>query len=105
AGLSRCKAFALIPRTALRVRSGTVPFASLARSLDDARPMAAPVSIAFPLSTAQAFDSVKVRRYELRQALSELFELTLEILCSDSQLDPFAVVGQPIVVSFEGEPF
>lgn len=46
-----------------------------------------------------------VVRYELRAALSELFEVTLELRLRDPSLDVRAVVGHPTTIRFEDEPF
>ena len=66
------------------------------------------VTLAFPKSSdasALVAAGLKVQRYELHEAMSELFELTLEVLSSDPAIDVAAVVGQPIVVDFGDEPF
>jgi type VI secretion system secreted protein VgrG len=62
------------------------------------------VTVTFSAS-ADAPSDLKVRRYELREAISELFELTVEVLSSDPQIDEHAVVGQAVVVDFGDEPF
>lgn len=46
-----------------------------------------------------------VARYELREGLSELFELTVEILLAEPSFDPRDAVGQLAGVSFDDEPF
>jgi type VI secretion system secreted protein VgrG len=46
-----------------------------------------------------------VYRYELRSGLSELFELSLELILSNPDFDTREVVGRPIVVRFPDEPF
>lgn len=46
-----------------------------------------------------------VSRYELKEALSELFELTLELVIADAALDMKGIVGQPVRVGFKDEPF
>ena len=66
------------------------------------------LSFSFPTSpeaTAVVAAGLKVQRYELRESLSALFELTIEVLSSDPAIDMAAVVGQPIVVRFDDEPF
>lgn len=70
--------------------------------------MSLDVTLAFPKSSdasALVAAGLKVQRYELHEAMSELFELTLEVLSSDPAIDVAAVVGQPIVVDFGDEPF
>jgi type VI secretion system secreted protein VgrG len=62
------------------------------------------VTVSFSAS-ADAPSDLKVRRYELREAISELFELTVEVLSSDPQIDEHTVVGQAVVVDFGDEPF
>jgi type VI secretion system secreted protein VgrG len=65
-----------------------------------------PLNVTVSFSTsADAPSDLKVRRYELREAISELFELTVEVLSSDPQIDEDAVVGQAVVVDFGDEPF
>jgi type VI secretion system secreted protein VgrG len=66
------------------------------------------VTLGFPRSpdaSALIAAGLKIQRYELREAMSELFELTLEVLSSDPAIDVAAIVGQPIVVDFGDEPF
>ncbi|MEP7124576.1 MAG: type VI secretion system tip protein TssI/VgrG [Byssovorax sp.] len=66
------------------------------------------VTLGFPTSasaSAIVAAGLKVQRYELNEGLSELFELTLEVLSSDPAIDVAAIVGQPIVVDFGDEPF
>ena len=46
-----------------------------------------------------------VSRYELKEALSELFELTVELVIADVALDMKGVVGQPARIAFKDEPF
>lgn len=46
-----------------------------------------------------------VTRYDLKEALSELFELTVEVVLADAALDMKGVVGQPARVAFRSEPF
>jgi type VI secretion system secreted protein VgrG len=67
--------------------------------------MALNVSVTFPDSaSASAVADLKVRRYELSDAMGELFELTIELLSSDIALAEADVVGQPVVVDFSDEP-
>src|SRR5690242_386801 len=61
------------------------------------------VTLSFPQSTAP--EGLKVQRYELRAAMSELFELTIEILSTDPAVSESAIVGQPITVGFGDEAF
>src|SRR5690242_2336481 len=66
------------------------------------------VTVRFPSSadaSAALADGYKVRRYELREELSELFELTIEVLAKDPALSEAAFVGQRVVVDFGDEPF
>ena len=66
------------------------------------------VTIAFPGSadaSAIVANDLKVRRYELREAMSELFELTVEVLVPDPSIDEKAIVGQAVVIDFGDEPF
>jgi type VI secretion system secreted protein VgrG len=58
-----------------------------------------------PEATAVVAAGFKVQRYELREAMSTLFELTIEVLSSDSAIDMAAVVGQHVAVHFDDEPF
>ena len=46
-----------------------------------------------------------VVRYELRAALSELFEVTLELRLRNPSLDVRAIVGHPTTLRFEDEPY
>jgi type VI secretion system secreted protein VgrG len=66
------------------------------------------LSFSFPTSpeaSAVVAAGLKVQRYELREAMSALFELTIVVLSSDSAIDMAAVVGQPVAVRFDDEPF
>jgi type VI secretion system secreted protein VgrG len=66
------------------------------------------VTLGFPKSpeaSTVVAAGLKVQRYELHEALSELFELTLEVLSSDPAIDMAAIVGQPVVIDFGDEPF
>src|SRR5207248_193087 len=70
--------------------------------------MALNVSIAFPQSadaSAVVANGLLVQRFELREALSELFELSLEVLSPDPAIAESAIVGQPVVIDFGDEPF
>jgi type VI secretion system secreted protein VgrG len=58
-----------------------------------------------PEATAVVGAGFKVQRYELREAMSTLFELTIEVLSSDPAIDMAAVVGQHVAVHFDDEPF
>lgn len=46
-----------------------------------------------------------VRRYEIRSAIAELFEVILEVSLKNPDFDVREVVGHPIRISFEGEPY
>ena len=66
------------------------------------------VTLGFPKSpdaSALIAAGLKIQRYDLREAMSEPFELTLEVLSTDPAIDVAAIVGQPIVVDFGDEPF
>ena len=66
------------------------------------------VTLAFPSSpdaSAAVANGLKVQRYDLHEAMSELFELTIEVLSTDPAIGMAAVVGQPVVVDFGDEPF
>ncbi|APR86120.1 VgrG protein [Minicystis rosea] len=63
------------------------------------------VTLSFPSSPGAAGSDLVVRRYELREELSALYELTVEVLSSDPSLDENAIVGQPVDVDFGDEPF
>jgi type VI secretion system secreted protein VgrG len=66
------------------------------------------VAVSFPdspeASTILA-EGCKVRRFALHGALSELFELTLEILSTDPNIAERAIVGRAVVVTLGAEPF
>jgi type VI secretion system secreted protein VgrG len=62
------------------------------------------VTLAFS-SAAVATGDLTVRRCELRDAISALFELTVEVLSPDPAIDEQAVVGQEVTVSLHAEPF
>jgi type VI secretion system secreted protein VgrG len=67
--------------------------------------MALNVTLSFPDSAgAGPISGIVVHRYQLRDALSELFELTLQIASTDPALDLHAVVGETLVVHFTDEP-
>ena len=70
--------------------------------------MALNVTIAFPRSadaSAVIANGLLVQRFELREAMSELFELTVELLLTDPAFDVKDAVGQLAGVSFGDEPF
>src|SRR4051794_17466596 len=66
------------------------------------------VCLSFPesstASTAVA-DGLKVRRYDLCEALSEHFELTIEVLSTDPAMQESAIVGHAVTIDFGDEPF
>ena len=66
------------------------------------------VTLTFP-DSAEAAAVVQantvVRRYELREAMSALYELTVEVLLTDPSVDERAIAGQTVVVAFGAEPF
>ncbi|WP_437671184.1 type VI secretion system Vgr family protein [Sorangium sp. So ce131] len=45
-----------------------------------------------------------VHRYHLRDGLSELFELTLQIVSTDPAIDMHTLIGETVIVHFEDEP-
>jgi Phage tail baseplate hub (GPD) len=66
------------------------------------------VTVSFPSSadaSAVVAAGLKVRRYELREAASELFELTLEVLSTGPAIAERAIAGQAAVVGLGDEPF
>lgn len=66
------------------------------------------ITVTFPASadaSAVVGDSLTVRRCELREGISELFELTVEVLSPEPAIDERAIVGQAVVVDFGDEPF
>jgi type VI secretion system secreted protein VgrG len=63
------------------------------------------VTVDFPDSSPDLGDQPVIRRYELREALGALFELTLEILSTNPALDDSTIVGQAVTVSLGDEPF
>ncbi len=70
--------------------------------------MALNVSLAFPTSadaSAVVANGLLVQRFELREAMSELFELTLDVLSTDPAIPESAIVGQPVMIDFGDEPF
>lgn len=66
------------------------------------------VKITFPGSasaSAAVSGNLVVRRFELREQLSSLFELTVEVLSPDPSLDEKSIVGEAVVVDLGDEPF
>ena len=66
------------------------------------------VTVSFPSSadaSAVVASGLKVRRYELRETMSELFELTLEVLSTEPAIAERAIAGQAAVAGFGDEPF
>ncbi len=66
------------------------------------------VTLRFPSSpdaSTLLANGLKVQRYDLLEAMSELFELTIEVLSADPAIGRAAIVGQPVVVDFGDEPF
>ena len=66
------------------------------------------VTVSFPSSaeaSAVVASGLKVRRYELRETMGELFELTLEVLSTDPAIAERAIAGQAAVAGFADEPF
>ncbi|WP_434046963.1 MULTISPECIES: type VI secretion system Vgr family protein [Sorangium] len=64
--------------------------------------MAIDVSLTFPGSGVTGFE---VHQIDYRDALNELFELTLDVTTTDPEVDLSGVVGEEIVVELKGEPF
>ncbi|WP_437736671.1 type VI secretion system Vgr family protein [Sorangium sp. So ce1335] len=64
--------------------------------------MAIDVSLTFPGSGVTGFE---VHQIDYRDALNELFELTLDVTSTDPEVDLSGVVGEEIVVELKGEPF
>ncbi|MGK3995276.1 type VI secretion system Vgr family protein [Sorangium sp. So ce1024] len=64
--------------------------------------MAIDVSLTFPGSGVTGFE---VHQLDYRDALNELFELTLDVTSTDPEVDLSGVVGEDIVVDLKGEPF
>ncbi|WP_437309841.1 type VI secretion system Vgr family protein [Sorangium sp. So ce388] len=64
--------------------------------------MAIDVSLTFPGSRVTGFE---VHQIEYRDALNELFELTLDVMSTDPEVDLSSVVGEEIVVELNTEPF
>jgi type VI secretion system secreted protein VgrG len=62
--------------------------------------MALNVTLTFPRTRVAGFD---VEQLELRQGVSELFELTLQVLTKDPEVDMAAVVGEAIEAQLEDE--
>ncbi|XXX80527.1 type VI secretion system tip protein TssI/VgrG [Sorangium sp. So ce134] len=64
--------------------------------------MAIDVRLTFPSSGVTGFE---VRQLDYRDALNELFELTLDVVSTDPEVDLSSVVGEEIVVELDSEPF
>ncbi|AUX21777.1 uncharacterized protein SOCEGT47_022650 [Sorangium cellulosum] len=60
------------------------------------------MSLTFPTSGVTGFE---VHQLDYRDALNELFELTLEVTSPDPEVDLSSVVGEEIVVALGAEPF
>ena len=58
-----------------------------------------------PDASAIVSTGLKVRRYELNEALSGLFELTIEALSPEPAIPDHVIVGHRILVDFNDEPF
>lgn len=68
-------------------------------------PMALNVTLDFPDREGPSpIAGLLVHRYHLRDALSELFELTLQFISTDPVIDVHAVIGETVTVHFEDEP-
>jgi type VI secretion system secreted protein VgrG len=67
--------------------------------------MAFNITLGFPGSAGIGpISGVVVHRYQLQDALSELFELSLEIASTDATLDFHAVIGESVVVANADDP-
>ncbi|WP_437602324.1 type VI secretion system tip protein TssI/VgrG [Sorangium sp. So ce590] len=64
--------------------------------------MAIDVRLTFPTSGVTGFE---VHQLDYRDALNDLFELTLDVVTTDPEVDLSSVVGEEIVVELDGEPF
>ncbi|WP_437758787.1 type VI secretion system Vgr family protein [Sorangium sp. So ce1389] len=64
--------------------------------------MAIDVSLTFPGSGVTGFE---VHQIEYRDALNELFEVTLDVMSTDPEVDLSSVVGEEIVVELNTEPY
>ncbi|MFO0761129.1 MAG: type VI secretion system tip protein TssI/VgrG [Byssovorax sp.] len=70
--------------------------------------MALNITLSFPTSpdaSAIVANGLLVQRFDLSEAMSELFELSVEILSPDPAIAEQAFVGEPVVVDFADEPF
>lgn len=67
--------------------------------------MALDVTLSFPnVAGAGPIAGIVVHRWQLREALSELFELSLLLASTDPALDLHAVIGETVTVQFAHEP-
>jgi type VI secretion system secreted protein VgrG len=67
--------------------------------------MAFNITLGFPRSAGTGpIAGVVVHRYQLQDALSELFEVALEIASTDATLDFHSVIGESIVLGFPDDP-
>lgn len=51
------------------------------------------------------FGNAAIKRFELRDTLSEMFELTVQLYDADANVDAFAVVGKAVTATMNAEPF
>jgi type VI secretion system secreted protein VgrG len=66
------------------------------------------VRLSFPASaeaSAAVAEGFVVRRFELHEAMSDIFDLTVEALSTDPALVEGAFVGQAVTVALDDEPF
>jgi type VI secretion system secreted protein VgrG len=63
------------------------------------------VTLSFADHPHGSIPGLVVHRYEVRDALCELFDVQLTLASTDLSLDMQAVVGQPVTVGFGDEPF
>ncbi|KYG05659.1 hypothetical protein BE21_39330 [Sorangium cellulosum] len=63
--------------------------------------MAIDVRLTFPRSGVTGFE---VHQLDYRDALNELFDLTLDVVSTDPEVDLSSVVGEEIVIELDGEP-
>src|SRR5262245_22031108 len=68
-------------------------------------PMPLHVTLSFTDALEAPVAGLLIHRCQIRDALFELFDVQLTIASTDLSLDMQTVVGHPITVGFEDEPF
>lgn len=64
------------------------------------------VTLSFPSSTtSEPLPGLVVHRYQIHDALSELFEVAIQVSSTDPAADLHAIVGEAIHIGFDDEPF